>query len=117
MAGRNVRVGVGGAVIGLFAHGACLSRSRPASGDSPVVRLVDVFKPEMVENSAAAPAGSGRRTEWRFDSAPPAQVPKELAATRGWDSANVQEFAVRDQHLVSAAWTRSSRASSNGCAR
>lgn len=97
---NRMRAGIGVALAGLVAAGACSRRSGTGDGQSKVLRLVDVFQPQMIEGSAPAATHPEPRTVWRFDGVPPPSIAKELAATRGWDSANVQGLAVRDNRLV-----------------
>jgi arylsulfatase A-like enzyme len=100
MASRGMRMGIGVAAIGVVALGGYLSQfSRPAAEAKPI-RLVDVFKPAMVQGSPTAAAQSASVGEWRFDGAPPESLAKELVATRGWDAHNVSGLAVRDSRLV-----------------
>ena len=63
---------------------------RPAS-----VRLVDVFDAKLVEGTSAQKATPIRRTEWRFDGAPPSPAPAAFAATRGWEAGPGVERAGR----------------------
>lgn len=90
---------VPGFVILTLALAAAACGAAPAPPHTPI-RLVDVFKPEMVQG-----AGAARRTlpriEWRFDGTAPATRPNEFTATRGWEAGRgVSGFAVRDGRLV-----------------
>jgi arylsulfatase A-like enzyme len=56
------------------------------------IRLTDAFDASRVEGSAARDEGAVRRTEWRFDGAPP--------AAGGWEAGpGVRGLAVRDGRL------------------
>ena len=105
MASRGVRVGVGVAAIGVVVLGGYLSRSTRSTTESKPIRLVDIFKPEMVQGSTTASTGSAAVAEWRFDGAPPASLAKELVATRGWDAHNVSGLAIRENRLVGRSTT------------
>jgi arylsulfatase A-like enzyme len=98
MAGRGTQA-FGVALAAFAVIGGCSRGSEQRDGARPV-RLVDVFKPEMVQNAAPVAAASAALAEWRFDGAPPASLSKELAPTRGFTSANVSGLAIRDNRLV-----------------
>ena len=73
-----------------------------ASSPSPAtVRLVDLYKPEMLRGSAPRSTKPTKRTEWRFDGDPPAPAPKEFAGTRGWEAGlGVSGLTIRDGRLT-----------------
>lgn len=100
MASRGMRVGVGVVVVVVAALGGYLSRRGSPASDTKPIRLVDVFKPEMVHGAAAAAAKSEPVAEWRFDGGAPATEAKDRAATRGWEAHNVDGLAIRDGRLV-----------------
>jgi arylsulfatase A-like enzyme len=67
-----------------IALSGCVQSPRAPATAPQGVRLVDLFKPEVL---SGAPAESQRqipRTEWRFDGDPPAPPPRTAPATRGW---------------------------------
>jgi arylsulfatase A-like enzyme len=103
MKGRGLRsVGVMAlrlALPALALVSGCSRGSEPAAAAKPV-RLVDVFKPEMVQNAGPVATESAAIAEWRFAGPPPAPPPKEHAATRGWNSVDVSGLAIRDNRLV-----------------
>jgi arylsulfatase len=101
----RTRVGIYVALVAAAALGGCSRRESPVTDVVKPIRLVDVFKPEMVEGSAPPAAQSLRVAEWRFDGAAPAAMAKELVATRGWDGANVSGLALRDNRLVGQSTT------------
>lgn len=69
---------------------------RPAS-----VRLADAFDAKQVEGTSTQSATPIRRTEWRFDAAPPSPAPAAFPATRGFEGGpGVSALAVRDGLLV-----------------
>jgi arylsulfatase A-like enzyme len=86
--------------------------ARSPGSDARVVPLVDVFEARFVEGSAAGPAPSFPRTEWRFDGPPPAsspappagappRPPASFAATRSWEAGTgISGLAIRDGRLV-----------------
>ena len=77
----------------------CSSRSDETGTASAPLRLVDVFKSELVEGSAGEIAAAEPVAEWRFDgSVPPGGGP--APATRGWEGHNVSGLAVREGRLV-----------------
>src|SRR5215467_1799234 len=86
------------ALVGGLLVSSCGDRGGSASFGA--IRLVDIYKPEMLH----AGAGSGppaKKTEWRFDGPSPVPPPKELAATRGWEAGlNVSGFTIRDGKLT-----------------
>jgi arylsulfatase A-like enzyme len=103
MASRSVGVGIGLAAIGVIALGGYLTRpARPAAGSKPL-RLVDVFKPDMVQGSAAGATEVEPVAQWRFDGAAPAT--KDASATRGWEAHNVSDLAIRDGRLAGRSTT------------
>src|SRR5215472_6360307 len=75
-------------VVGL---GGC-GRSSAAPA---VIRLVDVYKPDVLHGTVAA-ARVAPKNDWHFDGPAPVPEPKEFAATRGWEAHSVTEFAIRD---------------------
>jgi len=78
----------------------CSKHSGEGAREPAVIRLVDVFTPKAIEGAAPAEAAAEPRAIWRFDTPAAPSADKRLAATRGWDSANVQGLAVRDGRLV-----------------
>ena len=82
-----------------FASGCTANRST-----TPVaVRLVDLYKPEAVENRET-PALPPPRTEWRFDSPAPQPVHARAGVTRGWEAFHsISGLAVREGKLVGRA--------------
>ncbi len=105
MANRGTRVGVGVVVVAVAALGGYLTRRDSAGAEAKPVRLVDIFKPEMVQGAAEAATKSEPLAEWRFDNAAPPPPPKDAAATRGWEGHNVNGLAVRDGRLVGRSTT------------
>jgi hypothetical protein len=79
-------------VVGLSGCGR--SSAAPA-----VIRLVDVYKPEVLHGTAAA-ARVAPKNEWRFDGPVPVPEPKEFAATRGWEGHSVAGLTIRDGKLT-----------------
>lgn len=102
-AGTAVRAAAAAVVIA--ALGATEGCSGRRTSESRPIRLVDTFKPEMVQGSAPAAARASSVAHWRFDGAPPPKLAKELVATHGWDGHNVGALAVRDARLVGRSTT------------
>jgi arylsulfatase A-like enzyme len=100
MASRGKRAIIGVTAIGVVALGGYLTQSTRPPADSKPIRLVDVFKPDMVQGAVAAATKIEPIAEWRFDGVPPAPPPKEQSATRGWEGHNVSGLAIRDGRLV-----------------
>ena len=100
MATRGMRVSVGVVMAGALAAAlaAGCQGSRP-DGPAMPIRLVDVFKPAMVQGSAARGTAAPPIAAWRFDGAE-APAGAKPGATRGWDSHNVTGLAVRDGKLT-----------------
>jgi arylsulfatase A-like enzyme len=75
---------------------ACGTRTAPR----PVaIRLVDLYKPEMIEGRPAGPQAAPKRTEWRFDG--PLASAGKFAATQGWEAGpGIEGLAVRNGRLV-----------------
>lgn len=96
---RWMRIGVLVALVGAAPAAGC-SRSTQEGADSKPIRLVDLFKPEVVQGAERADSEQAPVAEWRFDGAPPATAPKGLSATRGWGGADVAGLAVRDNRLT-----------------
>jgi arylsulfatase len=72
--------------------------TRQAATHTVVVRLVDLYKPAMIEGRAAGPQAPLPRTEWRFDG--PGPTGGKFAATRGWEAGpGIVGLAVRDGRL------------------
>jgi arylsulfatase len=90
------------AAIALVALGGCSDRTGGSGGRearATPVRLVDVFKPNAVQGSAAETVARDPIAQWRFDDdAPGAGGP--AVATRGWEAHNVSGLAIRDGKLV-----------------
>jgi arylsulfatase A-like enzyme len=88
-------------ILGAAVTAARCRRAEPVI-EPGVIRLIDVFKPEMVAG-AAAEADPLPRTEWRFDgTAPPRATGVE--ATDGWQPGpGVAGLSVRDGRLVGRA--------------
>src|SRR5215467_15297959 len=68
-------------VVGL---GGC-GRSSAAPA---VIRLVDVYKPEVLHGTPAS-AHAAPKNEWHFDGAAPVPEPKQFATTRGVEGYSV----------------------------
>ena len=100
MASRGTLVGIGIVVVAVAALGGYLTRRQSPPTAGKPIRLVDVFKPEMVQGAAASAAKPEPLAEWRFDGAAPAPAVKEQAATRGWEGHNVDGLAIRENRLV-----------------
>ncbi len=67
--------------------------------DSLAIRLVDEFKPDMVEGRVEAGGRDLPRTEWKFDGS--LSKPKGNAATYGWQGGSgVSGFGVRAGNLA-----------------
>src|SRR5262245_60704079 len=107
MPSRTVAASLSLLSLAALATPAC---RRPAAGPRSI-RLVDAFDAKRVEGSAAGAATFVRRTEWRFDGAPPSPPPAPPAparpspppfpATRGWEGGpGVSGLAIRDGLLV-----------------
>ena len=89
-----VVVAAGAALVAGPLVSSCGGRSAPASVGA--IRLVDIYKPEMLHGSVAS-STPPRKTEWRFDRPSPAPPSKEFAATRGWEAGlNVSGLTIRD---------------------
>lgn len=89
--------------VALLAAAACTPK--PTAPAPTTVRLVERFKPEVLQGEAP-PARDLPRTEWRFDGPEPTLAPKELAATRGWRAGiNVSWLEVRNGRLAGRATT------------
>jgi len=74
-----------------LAAGGCDRRPPPIT-----IRLVDLFKPELVLARSAAPPSPGHRTEWRFD----APATGERGPGRAWEAGpGVAGLEVRDGRL------------------
>ena len=99
MVNGGARAGMVIAAAGVALLSGCAGGGSRTADVRPI-RLVDLFKPEMVEGAGPPAAQSARVAEWRFDAAPPPSMAKELVATRGWDGANVSGLAIRDNRLV-----------------
>ena len=100
MAGLRMRAGIGVACVGVVALGGCSTLPARQADEHKPIRLVDIFKPEMVQGAATAAAKLEPLAEWRFDGAAPATEAKEHAATRGWQAHNVSGLAIRDNRLA-----------------
>jgi len=62
---------------------------------------VDLYKPEMLRGSAPAATRTVKRTEWRFDGAPPTPAPASFASTRGWEPGlGISGLTIRDGRLT-----------------
>ena len=67
--------------------------------DSLAIRLVDEFKPDMVEGKVEAGGRDLPRTEWKFDGSTPR--PEGKSATYGWQAGSgVSGFGVRAGNLA-----------------
>src|SRR5437763_16497718 len=86
---------IAGFALPILLLAACSHSAAPAS----VIRLVDVYKPDVLHGTAAA-APAPPKNQWRFDGAEPAPAPKDFAATRGWEAKNVSPLTIRDGHLT-----------------
>jgi arylsulfatase A-like enzyme len=92
-------------VLGLMATAAvpACNREAPEAGHG-TIRLVDLFKPEVVSGGAPKSERELPRTEWRFDGPAPTPAPKEFADTRGVQAGpNVQGLAIREGRLTGKA--------------
>ncbi len=89
--------------MALMALPCLLGGCRGPGRSAPVsLRLVDLYKPELV-SGRAADGPPPARTEFRFDGPPPPSDAKHRA-TRGWDALNgISGLAVRDGHLAGRA--------------
>jgi arylsulfatase A-like enzyme len=78
--------------------GAC---TRPAPSLS--IRLVDLYRPELVEGRTTGDVLKRARTEWRFDGPPPGE-PGKLPSTRGWEAGpGTADLILREGRLVGRA--------------
>lgn len=79
--------------------------SRASSTPAPAaIRLVDLFKPDVLHGQVETSQRPVKPTEWRFDGPAPAAPPKEFAATRGWEAgANISGLSIRDGRLTGRA--------------
>lgn len=92
---RNARI----SALVLAAALAGCSPSGPAGETATSLRIVDLFKPEMVTPQRPAADTKGVGTLWRFDGPLPAGGPQ--AATYGWEAGpGVEGLAVRGGRLV-----------------
>src|SRR5690242_16599014 len=78
--------------------GSLLAACSHSTASSTVIRLVDVYKPDVLHGTAAA-ATAAPKNEWRFDGAEPTPPPKDFGTTRGVEGKNVS-LAIRDGHLA-----------------
>ena len=101
MAARDLRMGAVLAAVALVATGGCGSREEsPTAGPKPI-RLVDAFKPEVVQNASPQPGAEAAPVAgWRFDATSGAAAPGKGSATGGWEGHNVSGLAIRDGRLV-----------------
>ena len=84
-----------------IALGGCAQSSRAPATAPQVVRLVDLFKPEVVSGAPAEPQRQIPRTEWRFDGDAPSPPPRTSPATRGWAAGpGVAGLALTAGHLT-----------------
>lgn len=97
MSHKRLRAGLLPAVLFAASLTGCeRPESAPASSS---LRLVDGFKPEMVEPRRPETAAAQVGTLWKFDGPPPAAGPH--AATYGWEAGpGVADLAVRGGRLV-----------------
>lgn len=93
-------VSLGVAVLSTIALSGCSRQSADKAGDPTLIRLVDVFSPEMVQGSAAATGDAEPIASWRFDGPAPADEAKERSGARGWTAHNVSALTVRDGRLT-----------------
>jgi arylsulfatase len=75
-------VAIVGALVAMTA-GSCTGRA--TSQGAATIRLVDLYKPEMLRGSAPPSVRGAKKIEWRFDGPPSTPPPKEFAPTRGWE--------------------------------
>jgi arylsulfatase A-like enzyme len=111
MAGRTV------VAVVLAVTAAVPGCKRPQEAEPGTIRLVEKFDAKRVEGSPAGGAREEhRRTEWRFDGAPPATAnrptggpgaaPAAFAATRGFEAGpGVAGLAIRDGLLAGRSTT------------
>ena len=91
----------------LIAMLAASCAGRASSATSAVaIRLVDLYKPEVLHGSASVATRPPKKIEWRFDGPAPTPPPKDFTATRGWEAGiGISGFTIRDGRLTARSST------------